>query len=49
MLTAEHINAATAPRKVHHLLPRNFTGRYTHTLAFNAMIATQKQMTRMSQ
>ena len=49
VLTAEHIHTTTATREVDHLLPRDFARRHTDTLALDAMITTQQQMTRMSQ
>ena len=49
MLAAEHVDTAATTREVDHLLPGDFAGRHTDTLALDAVIATQQQMTGMGQ
>jgi hypothetical protein len=49
MLTAKHIDTASATGKIDHLLPCDFTGRHTDSLTLYTMIASQQQMARMSQ
>ena len=45
MLATEHIHAATTLRKILHLLPGHLTGRNADALPFNAVIASEEQMT----
>ena len=49
MLTAEHIDTSPTLGEVNHLLPSHFTRRDADSLTFDAMIASQKEMTRMCQ
>ena len=49
MLTAEHVDASPTPGEVDHLLPSDFAWRDADSLTFDAMIASQKEMTRMCQ
>ena len=49
VLTAEHIDTATATGEVDHLLPRHLTGRHADTLAFYAVVSTQEQVTGVRQ
>ena len=49
VLATEHIDTAATTREVNHLLPGDFAGRHTDTLALDAVIATQKQVAGMGQ
>ena len=49
VLAAEHIHASATTSEVDHLLPSDLTRTDTHSLTLYTVIATQQQMTRMSQ
>jgi hypothetical protein len=49
MLTAEHVDPASATGEVNHLLPRNLTRTDADAFTLNAVIAAKQQMARVRQ
>lgn len=49
VLTAKHVDTSPTLGEVDHLLPRHLTRRDAHAFTLNAVITTEKEVTRMSE
>ena len=49
VLTTEHIDATAASGEVEHLLPRHLAWRHADSLALDAVVAAEQQVTGMGQ